>query len=66
MFLRTADVLEISQTFYPVITTLGCAVQLLVLVIYRKDINRLITDMQIIVNTSNTMKPRRFFQTVYR
>lgn len=53
MFLRAADILEIAEAFYPVILELGGSVQLLVLAIYRKDINRLLNDLQKFVKISN-------------
>lgn len=55
MFIRTRDILEMAQVFYPVIIILGCALQLLVLVIRRKDINRLLADVQRFVNLRNIL-----------
>lgn len=45
MFLRTADVIEIAQTFYTVITVLGRTLQLLVFTVFRMDINILLVSM---------------------
>lgn len=52
MFLRTASTLEMVKVFYLVIIRLGCLLQIIVLAIYRKDINRVLVDLQIAVNLS--------------
>lgn len=53
MFLRAADIIEMAQTFYPVIAPLGRVVQILVLAVFRKDISSLLAEMQKFVNLSN-------------
>lgn len=55
MFLRAADILEVAEVFYPVIVLLGNAVQVLILAIHRRDINRLLAEMQKFVNNSNNI-----------
>lgn len=52
MFLRTANALEMVKVFYPVIIRIGCLLQIIVLAIYRKDINKVLVDLQNAVNLS--------------
>lgn len=52
MFFRTAEVIEMVQVLYPVIAALGRTLQLVVLAVFRKDVSRLVVDMQRFVNLS--------------
>lgn len=53
MFCRTADVLEMAHSLYPVSSILGCTMQFIVLAVHRKDFNRLLNAMQQFVNKGN-------------
>lgn len=52
MFLRTADVLEMAHSLYPVSSILGCTLQFLVLAAHRTEFNELLNAMQQFVNLS--------------
>lgn len=51
-FVRPANVIEMLQAAYPVMTGIGRALQLLVFIVFRHEINRLLADMQKFVNLS--------------
>lgn len=53
MILRAANALELARVFYLVAMRVSCAFMLLVVTVYRKDINRLLANMQQFVNLSN-------------
>lgn len=54
MVFRTASVLEVVQVFYPISSMFGRILQFLILSLYRKDVYRLLTDLQTFVNLSIT------------
>lgn len=54
VFIRAADAIELARILYPVVAIQGRFLQLLVLAIFRKDISRLLSDMQKFINLSNT------------
>lgn len=56
MFLRTADLLEMAQSLYPVSSILGNALQLLALAVHKKELNQLLNAMQKFGNKSNISK----------
>lgn len=53
IFLRTADVTVVIQSFYHVIALVGRALQFVVLIVFRKHIIKLLADIQRFVNLSN-------------
>lgn len=55
MFLRADDVIDMAQSFYPVMSGLGRTPQLLTLALFRQDISRLLADMQKFVNLSKNV-----------
>lgn len=61
LILRTADFLEMAQVFYPIVAIFGRTLQILVFAIHRKDILRLLDEMQKFANLS--MIP--FFQNSF-
>lgn len=52
MFVRTANVIEMAQVFYPIISLLGHSLKLVIIAGFRKNVKKLLAEMQEIVNLS--------------
>lgn len=57
MFLQSVDVLDRVKVFYQIVGALGVILQSILLVSHRKEIKRLLADMQRFISLSKILIP---------